>query len=1127
MKRRLSGFLNSVALIFYVLALPLLLPNRLAGQFTTASLSGNVVDQTGASVPDAKVTVQNIETGFTQTVNSGPAGDYLFSRLPVGKYKLTVEKAGLTTYVQSGIELAVNQAATQRVTMTVGAVSQAITISENTSLVTTESATVSQVVNQRQIVDLPLDGRQVQQLVFLSAGVTDATSHYCGSNCEGGTYPGSQYAKASGTFSESINYQLDGVAYNDTYINANLPFPNPDALQEFSVQGTNMSAEYGNAVGGVVNVVSKSGTNQIHGDVFEFLRNGDMNARNFFAPAQDQIKRNQFGGSVGGPILKDHLFYFGTYQGTRYANAAQGQIAQVPTAAERAGDFSDLGVQITDPLNNNAAFAGDKIPPSRLNPVTQYFLGKIPLPNPGAGDPITQITYLGPSQRWSDDQFMLKGDYVRGKHQVSLRYFFTNFNQQPLTNKANLLQVDGNGNQVRVQNIAATYTYDATAHLLFNTWFGWNQQNGGSLSGAPFCFPDAGVVNVASIKPCELVVQVGGGFSISSGHYGAFNRGDSTYREDVTYIKGTHEIHFGGEALRIRAPMANTFEQNGEFFFVNNYSGNNLADFMLGQATAFIQAGGLYLNFTGIKWSGFVQDNWRVNSRLTVNMGLRWDPWFPYKDSAGRVGCFEPGQQSQRFPNAPLGLLFGGSNHDPGCPSASMSSKPWGFAPRLGFAYRLTNDGKTSIRGGAGFYYAIPNTVLFQDVVGIPPFAPIATLTTSLHGGTQVPGVSFQDPYGSAGVASPFPASFGGINKVPPSNVSFPPVYPQGVPISFTQIFGQDFRLPVIALWNLTLERQFAGSWLVRAAYVGNKGTHLYGTADQESGMLQGNPAIYYPGNNPDGTPKSTPGNEQNRRRYPVYGSVSIVDSSINSHYHGLQLTVEKRLSYGLSLLANYTWSKVLDDFAPVGSYYGPTNPFNRHFDYGPSDDDVRHVFKFSGTYQVPHVAVSGFANRLLNGWQLSSIVTWQGGFPFTIYSGVDNSLSGENEDRADFTGTNINQAQLGSGRSHAQMVQQWFNASLFQPNAMGTFGNVAKNALRGPRMFNNNMALVKNTKVTERFGVEFRAEAFNVFNNVNFQLYTSNGSTGLDRYQADPTFGQIFNAAAPRILQLALKLMF
>jgi hypothetical protein len=1108
MKRIRLDLLRSFVVLAAVLSVAFVMPGRLAAQFTTASLSGNVVDQSGAAIPDSKVTVLNVDTGFTQTVNTGAAGDYLFARLTVGKYKLTVEKEGMQTYVQSGIELAVSQTATQKVVMTVGAVSQQVTVTGDASLVTTQSAAISQVVNERQIVDLPLDGRQVQQLVFLSAGITDTTSHYCGSNCEGGTYPGEQYAKASGTFSESINYQMDGVAYNDTYVNTNLPFPNPDALQEFSVQGTNMSAEYGNAVGGVVNVVTKSGTNQIHGDVFEFLRNGDMNARNFFAPAQDQIKRNQFGGSVGGPILKDRLFYFGTYQGTRYTNAPQGNIAFVPTAQERTGNFSDLpGVQLVDPLNNNQPFAGNQIPASRLSSVSQYLLNYLPLPN-GPGQ---EINYLGPSQRWADDQFMIKGDYIKGKNQISLRYFFTNFNQQPLTNKADLLQVDGNGNQVRVQNYAATYTYNATAHLLFNTWFGWNQQNGGSLSGAPFC-PQAAGIEIAGTNPCELVVSVGGGFGVSSNHYGAFNRGDSTYREDVTYIKGTHELHFGGEALRVRAPMANTFEENGEFFFNNNLSGNNMADFILGQVSNFTQAGGLYLNFTGVKWSSFVQDNWRVNSRLTVNLGLRWDPWFPYQDSEGRVGCFEPGQQSTRFPNAPLGLLFGGSNHDAGCPTGSMNSKPWNFAPRLGFAYRLTDDGKTSIRGGAGEYYAIPNTVAFQDVVGIPPFAPILTLFD----------VNFKDPYGSAGVANPFPASFGAINKSYSSSATFP----QG-PFSFTQIFGQNFQLPVIALWNLTLERQLGASWLVRAAYVGNKGTHLYGTADQESGLLQANPAIYIPGNNANGTPISTVANEQSRRMYPGYGSVSVVDSSINSHYNALQLTVEKRFSAGLSLLTNYTWSKDLDNFAPIGSYYGPTNPFNRHFDYGPSDDDVRDVFKLSGTYQIPHFGVNGFANKAVNGWQFSSIVTWQGGFPFTVYSGVDNSLTGEFEDRADFTGTNIHQAVVGSGQSHGQMAQEWINTSLFKPNAIGTFGNQGKNSLRGPRLFNNNMSLVKNTKVTERFGVEFRAEAFNVFNNVNFNLYSGNGNAAVDRFQADPTFGQIFSAASPRILQLALKVTF
>src|SRR2546422_5638057 len=369
--------LRSFVLLIGILVLTFSLPDRLPGQYTTASLGGTVVDQSGAAIADAKVTVLNTDTGFTQTVSSGADGAYLFSRLPVGNYRLTVEKEGLTTYVQSGIQLTVSQAATQSVTMNIGAVSQQVTVTGDASIVTTQSATVGQLINQRQIVELPLDGRQVQSLVFLSAGITDTSEHYCGANCEGGTYPGQQYAKANGTFAQSVNYQLDGVAYNDTYINTNLPFPNPDAIKEFSVQDSNLSAEYGNAVGGVVNVVSKSGTNQIHGGVFEFLRNGALNAANFFAQGvHDQIKRNQFGASVGGPIQKDHLFYFGTYQGTRFRNAAQGQIAFVPTAAERTGDFSallhaDQPVQLVDPVTG-AEFSGNQIPVNKFSPVAQF-----------------------------------------------------------------------------------------------------------------------------------------------------------------------------------------------------------------------------------------------------------------------------------------------------------------------------------------------------------------------------------------------------------------------------------------------------------------------------------------------------------------------------------------------------------------------------------------------------------------------------------------------------------------------------------------------------------------------------------------------------------------------------------
>ncbi|MGA2984110.1 MAG: TonB-dependent receptor [Terriglobia bacterium] len=1094
---------QAIIRVAFGLMIALLLAGPARAQYTTASLGGTVVDASGASMPDVKVTVRNNGTGLVQIATTGPNGTFVFPNLPVGTYTATLVKPGFETYVQEGITLAVNQAASLTFTLQVGRVAQTVTVTGNTSLVTTSSAAVGQLVNQQSVVDLPLNGRETESLVFLAAGVTNVTSHYCAANCEGGVYPSEQYAKVNGSSSNGVNYQLDGTDNNDTYINANLPFPNPDAVQEFNVETSNMSAAFGNAVGGVVNVVSKSGTNRVHGDGFEFVRNGDMNARNFFAPVEDTLKRNQFGGSIGGPIKKDKLFFFGTYQGTRVRSTPQSNIKFVPTQAEREGDFSDLcpggfgeggicapanGTQLVNPVTG-AAYEGNQIPTSDFSGVSEYFLKYIPPPN----GPGRQLTFAGAESIQTDDQFLVKIDYNRGKHQISGRYFFVNFNEPPFVPKVNILQADGMDNLVRVQTISVNDVYNATPHLMFNTWFGWNQQNGGSRSGAPFSMQTAGV-NIASTAIPEISLSVGGGFNISTDHQGDFDRGDQTGREVVTLLKGTHQLQFGGEALRVRAPMANEYEQNGIFNFTSDLSGDNITDFMLGQLSQFIQAGGIYLNFTGIDWSAFVQDSWRATPRLTLNAGLRWDPFLPYQDSEGRVGCFVPGAQSQRYPNSPVGLIFGGKNHDPGCPSASIYPNLSNFAPRLGFAYRLTDDGRTSLRGGAGYYYQPPNTVAFQDVVGIPPFAPIISLSD----------VSFANPYASGGIANPFPAEYG--PSLPGADAPFP------ADISFTQIFERDFHTPQMLTWNLTMERQFAGSWLVRAAYSGNKGTHLFGTADQESGLQELNPAIYIPG-------QSTEANTQQRRLYPSFGFVNAITSSINSNYNSLGFSVEKRLSHGLSMLANYTWSKGLNDFAPVGAYNSNTDPFNREFDYGPSDDDIRNIVKFSGVYQLPGIKQGGIPGRLANGWRLSTIVNWQGGFPFSIFSEYDNSFSAVYADRADLTTSSIQAATLSASRSHGQLIQQWFNTAAFAPNQVGTFGNTGKNILRGPGLFNTDLALLKDTRISERTSLQFRAEFFNVFNSVNFGM-PDNGLT-------DSAFGQITSAANPRILQFALKFVF
>ncbi|HYO80000.1 MAG TPA: carboxypeptidase regulatory-like domain-containing protein, partial [Bryobacteraceae bacterium] len=443
----------------------------LSAQFTTATFGGTVLDNSGAAIPAAKVSITNIGTGFSQSVVSDPNGAFLFSRLPVGTYQLRVDKEGFSAYLQKGIELTVNQVANQTITMQVGQITETVSVEANAELVATRTATQGQLIDTKRVVDLPLNGRGAQSLVFLAPGTVNLTGRYCGENCHGGVYPGSQVAGVNGAGSAQVNYQLDGTDHNDSYINMNLPFPNPDALQEFNLQSSNFTAEYGNAGGGVVNVVTRSGTNDFHGTLFEFMRNGAMNARNFFAPTQDTLKRHQFGGSAGGRIIRNKLFFFGTYQQTILRAAPAGRVTFVPTAAERRGDFSALDRPVIDPQTRQP-FPNNQIPESRLSAPARYFNERIPLPN----GPGRQLTFGGAQQASDDFQFMPKLDwYVSDKHQISGRYFFSDFNRPAVADSENVLRSTG-GNAVRVQNISLIHTYTASPSLLLNTTFGWNSQ---------------------------------------------------------------------------------------------------------------------------------------------------------------------------------------------------------------------------------------------------------------------------------------------------------------------------------------------------------------------------------------------------------------------------------------------------------------------------------------------------------------------------------------------------------------------------------------------------------------------------------------------------------------------------
>jgi hypothetical protein len=1106
--RILSRLFCKPAFLFSSFLLTVLWATTALAQYTTARLSGTVQDNTGAAVPGATVIVEQAGTGYKQEVKSGAAGEYLFPSLPVGNYQLTVEMAGFSTYVQKGIGLEVGQAASQKVALAVGAITQQVTVEGSSNQVTTDDAAISQVIDEKSMESMPMNGREAQQLVFLVPGAVDVSGQNCGANCEGGVLPGEQYAKVNGGGSNGVYYLLDGVDYNDMYINTNLPFPSPDALQEFNVQTDNMSATYGNATGGVANVVTKSGTDQIHGDVFEYLRNYAMDAKNYFATSPNPLKQNQFGGTVGGPILKGKLFYFGSYQGTRQNTSVNGLISQVPTQAERNGDFSALlpGTVLTNPnpLSPYQFNSNNMINPAAFDPTALYLLNHIPLPNDTSSGNPNQLLYNGAPSIQDTDEYLVKIDYNIGKHHLSGHYFQLKYSV-PIIIPPTSNILEGNGEDPQSQslkNISVVDIYTISPKVLLNSYFGLTRKVGLTESPAPFNIATAGA-NIAQPTnfPATLNVNVSGEFTVGEQPSpGTWNHSDISDREIVTLIKGPNELQIGGEWEHFNLPMGNSYQSDGNYSFGGDLTGNNLSDFLLGDASAFVQAGGLYLNFSGNDWSAFIQDNWHATQRLTVSAGVRWDPFFPYTDSEGRVGCFVPGAQSTRYPNASQDLIFGGSNHDAGCPASSIYNNLSNIGPRLGFAYQLTPDGKTSIRGGAGYYYQAPNGVAFEDVVGIPPFAPIVSITNT----------NFTNPYTAAGVTNPFPGSFGPIN--PGATASFPQ------DIAFTQIFDRHFRLPQILTYNLTFEHEFASSWFARLEYAGNHGAHLGGTGDQEAGLLQLNPSVYIPG-------QSTENNIQSRLLYPNYGFIASINSGVNSNYNAGQFEVEKRLGHGLAFQSNFTWSRALNDYGPNGQpgifgVYGiNTCACGRSLDYGPDAGDDNKVVRFSGNYAFPRVPVKGIADQAINGWNLSSIANWQTGFPFTSFAEDDNSFSAMGNDRPDITVANIRNTQLSSGRSHSAQINEWFNTADFVPNAIGTYGNIGKDSLRGPRLFTTDLALLKNGKVGERVNYEFRAEFYNAFNNVNFDA----PDAGLQ----DSNFGQISSAGDPRILQMALKIKF
>lgn len=1118
--------LGLLAIVMVFATTPILAQNGLA------TITGTVTDQSGAILPGVSVTASRNATDQKVTVVTSEAGVYAIRALPIGAYTLTVADAGFKTGSRSGIVLSAEQSATINFALTVGSQEQTVNVEADSASVQTESSSISQTVSPTAIVELPLNGRNPGALVTLTAGVVPGSGS--GFTTATGLYnPNDTIASANGGRVGSIYFMLDGANNMDPATLFGGPFPNPDATQEFSVISNNFGAQYGFAAGGIVSIVTKSGTNQWHGDAFEFLRNYNLNAADYFSHLTDTLIRNQYGASIGGPLWHNKIFIFGNYQRTSETSSVTGTPAFVPNAAELSGNWSQLFTGTTKNLcgsggPSNLSFDSGQLfqPRTETNYVCPAGTGNagqtVQVKTPYLGNQINTTTYSplalkieenlpqttaannlvyipGIARPDSTNEFTIRGDYIiSDKQRLNGHVFYQ---------KYNLPAVPGKGNFLAAQpSWVSPYTsynvgwIDAISSKIVNT---------ATFSYVPSSTLDEPVITDKSGTPVSLTSlgmnvpypsgfpQSIEGFGVSSyfsfppsGYAAIFSSKAVSASDQLSLNEGKHLLVAGVDVLHYNWTEQADWLALPLISFTGQSTGNGAADFLTGSVDNFVQGGGEYNKTAITSWASYLQDTYHATQHLTLNAGVRWEPYFPSSVNAGRIATFRPGQQSTRYPNAPVGLVY---PHDQGITdTGGVANSPWQFSPRLGFAFQPKSLPKTSLRGSFGIFISPIDNSYYQHAGDSAPFSPTYTLNYSQYGT-----IPFADPWTvstSTGGASPFPP-FSSATYAPPSTAPF--VTPVGVEASFASGFKQGRD----QTWNLSAQQMFANT-LVTVAYVGSQTYHLPVYIDR-------NPGIY--------------ASHGLRTTYPEFSTVYQYQSAGNASYNALEVLVEKQLGRELTFTSNYTFSKALDTVTGGNTAYaGPIgNPFDIKWNYGISDVNHTHNWMTSFVYKTPSLSqYNHLAQAALGNWQTSGIFTLRSGSPFSVgpggacTNGGNPSYSTDGGDRADTVPGQSFGTMQGS-KSH--WLKQYFNTAAFACNAVGTFGDSGRNLLTGPRYNNWDLGFAKEFPIRERFKFQFRWEMFDAMNTPHFS--NPGSSVGGGGYGAINSL-----AAPPRIMQAAGK---